>query len=191
MMKFVCIGDSLTYGYGAAPGEGWVELLSQQPGLTVLNRGECGDTTAGMRCRFSLDVLEEEPQGVFIMGGANDVLLDVPLVEIEANMAAMISEAAQAGLAVYVGVPPLTKRESCAYGWQRPDAVDRHNEVLRAYGCWLRQYCQDHQHGLVDFAAAMQAAEADGQMGLYVDGIHPGKTGYAIFGACAVRVLKG
>ena len=51
-MKFVCIGDSLTYGYGAAPGEGWVELLSRQPGLTVLNRGECGDTTAGMGVRL-------------------------------------------------------------------------------------------------------------------------------------------
>ena len=41
-----CFGDSLTAGYGALPGEGWVEVLTKRhPKVEWYNHGQCGALT--------------------------------------------------------------------------------------------------------------------------------------------------
>lgn len=37
-MKLVCIGDSLTYGYGVPSNACWVELLNKNLGWNTLNK---------------------------------------------------------------------------------------------------------------------------------------------------------
>ena len=41
-MKIVCLGDSLTYGYGVPQKDGWVSLAAQATGHTLVNRGVSG-----------------------------------------------------------------------------------------------------------------------------------------------------
>lgn len=49
-----CFGDSLTAGYGALPGEGWVEVLAKRhPKVEWYNHGQCGALTEDI-----LDALE-------------------------------------------------------------------------------------------------------------------------------------
>ena len=71
-MKLICIGDSLTFGYGVRPSQRWTRLCAQETGWEIVNEGISGDTTGGMLARFSADVLPERPDAVLMMGGAND-----------------------------------------------------------------------------------------------------------------------
>lgn len=38
-MKLVCIGDSLTYGYGVSSKSCWTELLKKHLNMEVINKG--------------------------------------------------------------------------------------------------------------------------------------------------------
>ena len=51
-MELICIGDSLTYGYGVRRSECWTMLAAQESGWTVRNCGVSGDTTGGMLVRL-------------------------------------------------------------------------------------------------------------------------------------------
>ena len=63
--NIVMLGNSLTErGF-------WAEYFQ---GKRVLNRGIGGDCISGMITRFGRDVLNERPDRVLIMGGANDLL---------------------------------------------------------------------------------------------------------------------
>ncbi len=73
-MKLICIGDSLTTGYGVFRNERWTEILKDRYGFEVVNKGVNGDTTAGMLDRFFDDVVLPGADLVIIMGGCNDLL---------------------------------------------------------------------------------------------------------------------
>ncbi len=76
-LRLVALGDSLTYGWMA--NRGYIEFLKDMlsvryPGnrITVLNRGIPGDTAADGRRRLQRDVLESNPDLVFIQFALND-----------------------------------------------------------------------------------------------------------------------
>ena len=73
-MKLVCLGDSLTYGYGVPRRDCWVSRVAECTGHTLVNRGINGDTSGGMLARFGRDVLDERPDRVLLLGGANDII---------------------------------------------------------------------------------------------------------------------
>jgi acyl-CoA thioesterase-1 len=189
-MKLVCIGDSLTYGYDVPPGRGWVSLLARELRMRILNRGACGDTTAGMRLRFSRDVLDERPDWVCIMGGSNDILLDITSNATRANIAAMVRQARQADIGVILGIPPLTRPESCWYGWQAAADVVRHNDSITAYRQWILEQFPQPDIGHIDFYEAFCQAGQEVGSQLYADGIHPNERGYELFARTAAVVLR-
>lgn len=83
-----CFGDSLTAGYGALPGEGWVEVLTKRhPKVEWYNHGQCGALTEDI-----LDALEGAAalagtgEGFFFMGGTNDILCGFRLAVVEAQV---------------------------------------------------------------------------------------------------------
>jgi acyl-CoA thioesterase-1 len=75
----VCLGDSLTAGYGArVPGEedkskSYPAYLENKVTIPVINAGVSGDTTEGALARLEGDVLSENPRIVIINLGANDL----------------------------------------------------------------------------------------------------------------------
>lgn len=90
MKKMICIGDSLTYGLGVPVGDSWVELLNRESSCDVINKGINGDTSGGMLARLHRDVLEHQPDLVFLMGGANDFIMGCGLGVVRANLMAMV-----------------------------------------------------------------------------------------------------
>lgn len=90
------LGDSLSAAYGLAPQEGWVALLDQrlrtgaQP-ETVVNASISGETTAGGLARLPALLAEHRPALVIVELGANDGLRGLPLAEIRANLAGMLT----------------------------------------------------------------------------------------------------
>lgn len=82
----VCLGDSLTYGYGAERGDDYPAVLARMLGSPVVNAGASGDTTVKAARRLNSDVLAHDPYLVIIEFGANDFLEKIPK---EATRAAM------------------------------------------------------------------------------------------------------
>ena len=75
-MNIVCIGDSLTKGYGVNPSKCWVSMLQDSLNVPTVNKGVIGDTSSGILSRFSRDVKKEDTSKVIIMCGTNDALLN-------------------------------------------------------------------------------------------------------------------
>ena len=50
-MKLICLGDSLTFGYGVRVSQRWTHLCAQDTGWKIVNEGVSGDTTGGMLAR--------------------------------------------------------------------------------------------------------------------------------------------
>lgn len=108
------VGDSISAGYGLAPGEVWVsqlqdKLRAEKLPHRVVNASISGDTMAGGRARLPALLKEHRPQVVVIELGGNDALRGQPLDATRANLDAMVA-AAQAAMAkvliVGMRIPP-------------------------------------------------------------------------------------
>lgn len=77
--NIICFGDSMTFGYGADPGEDYPARLAKKIGIPVINAGVDGDTSIEGLKRLSADVLEKSPFLVIIEFGGNDFLEKIPM----------------------------------------------------------------------------------------------------------------
>jgi acyl-CoA thioesterase-1 len=107
-------GDSLSAAYGLQVDQGWVTLLqkrleSQGYGYRVVNASVSGETTSGGRGRLARALDQHKPALVILELGANDGLRGLPVKDVEANLAAMVTtiRAAKAKLLlVGILIPP-------------------------------------------------------------------------------------
>jgi acyl-CoA thioesterase-1 len=88
--NIVCFGDSITFGYGADPGEDYPSALRKMSSIPIINVGIDGDTTAEAVKRVKTDVLDRQPLLVIIEFGGNDFLRKVPLEESVRNIRQMV-----------------------------------------------------------------------------------------------------
>jgi len=108
------VGDSLSSGYGLAPGESWVTLLQNQLtaegyGYTVVNASISGDTTGGGLRRLPRALEIHRPEIVVIELGGNDGLRGTPIMVIRSNIDKMIRLAEDSGAEVVLAgmvIPP-------------------------------------------------------------------------------------
>lgn len=101
------VGDSISAGYGLAPGQVWVSLLAarlREQGFPhrVVNASITGDTTAGGRARLPALLKEHRPAVVVLELGGNDALRGGPLAATQANLDAMVAAAQAAGARVLI-----------------------------------------------------------------------------------------
>lgn len=68
--RVVALGDSLTAGFGVAPGEAWPELLANKTGWVIINGGASGDTSSGALHRLPALLEEHNPVLVLVGVGA-------------------------------------------------------------------------------------------------------------------------
>lgn len=99
------VGDSLSAGYGLAPGEGWVSLLAQKLEAEgyphrVTNASISGDTTRGALSRLPRALEVHDPEIVVIELGANDGLRGFPPEVMHENLAALIRMSRESGAKV-------------------------------------------------------------------------------------------
>lgn len=74
----LALGDSITAGFGVAPGEAWPDLLASQTGWLVVNGGISGDTSGGALDRLPALLEEHGPALVLVALGGNDMLRRLP-----------------------------------------------------------------------------------------------------------------
>lgn len=93
----VILGDSLTYGTGAADGEDYVSLLAAETGWKIMNAGVPGNTSADGLSRLD-DLLASHDDDahkidlLIVELGGNDFLKQVPEAETVRNLNAILTQ---------------------------------------------------------------------------------------------------
>lgn len=98
--NIICLGDSLTYGYGVDKGADYPSSLARMINIPVINAGVDGDTSIEGLERLSPDVLEKNPLLVIIEFGGNDFLKQVPIKLTFSNIKEMIDKVQAKGAMV-------------------------------------------------------------------------------------------
>lgn len=81
----VCLGDSITSGVGAEPGQPYPALLAAKLNREVINEGVPGDTAEDGLARVD-QALAHDPWMVIVELGGNDILRQVPPARTEAAL---------------------------------------------------------------------------------------------------------
>ena len=105
--KYVFLGDSLVFGYGIPKRDNWVNLLQDTFNLNIINKGINGNSTTDMLYRFTDDVILNEPNITFIMGGTNDLLLGHSIDTIIKSIELMIKDLISIDSDIIIGIPPI------------------------------------------------------------------------------------
>ena len=98
--NIVCFGDSITFGYGAHPGEDYPTALGKLVSSPVINSGVDGDTTFAALERLENDVLDKDPRLVIVEFCGNDFLKKIPKEDTVKNLSQIIDRIQQKGAMV-------------------------------------------------------------------------------------------
>lgn len=104
----LALGDSLTYGYGAAPSEAYPAQLAALSGWNVINGGVSGDTSEQALARLP-ELMRQSPKLVLVSIGGNDFLRRQPESATRANIGKILETVQAADTpAVLVAIPHFT-----------------------------------------------------------------------------------
>ncbi|PJI07281.1 MULTISPECIES: SGNH/GDSL hydrolase family protein [Clostridium] len=187
-MKLVCIGDSLTYGYGVPSNSSWVELLKSHLNLEIINKGMNGDTTSGILSRSYRDITQEKPSHVIIMAGTNDMLMNYPLKLIKDNIKFLITEAKENNIEPIVALQPPVIASLAKIYWDAEINYKEVNTNLLNYINWAKTFCSNNNITLIDFYDLF--INKKDIKNLYSDGIHPNVHGHKLMFEETAKLLK-
>lgn len=185
--KLICMGDSLTEGYGISESDRWSDLLQKDLKIGIVNQGISGDTTGGMLARFQTDVLAENPTHVIIMGGTNDLWFGLSPKLILSNYHSMLRHARRAGIKAIIGLPTVVFHE----GFLDEDdpriftPLSELSEKIKDFKAQLKIYANDQELPLIDFSKNLTPNH------FLSDGVHPNEAGNLVMKENAVGVLRG
>jgi lysophospholipase L1-like esterase len=122
----LALGDSITYGTGAAPEAAYPAQLAQLTGWNVVNAGVPGDTSAQALARLPGLLAEHKPALVIASIGGNDFLRRLPEADTEVNLRRIAALAREAGAQVLlVAVPRPTLAAAVGAGLSDHPLYDR------------------------------------------------------------------
>ena len=182
-------GDSIVYGSCDSEGLGWVgrlrKSLPPEDYFGVYNRGVCGDSSADVLKRFSVEATSIEPNNVILAVGINDTKYEknsssnkIPVEEFHFNMKSLIREAKVFTNDIYV--VGMTK---VAEGADRPSGTRFINSEIQRYNSVLERISKEEN---VRFVAVFDTL--DPAVDLF-DGLHPNAQGYEkLFTEIASRI---
>ncbi|NIC42171.1 arylesterase [Aquabacterium sp. A08] len=104
--KVLALGDSLTHGTGAAPGQDWPTRLADVTGWQVVNAGVPGDTANAARTRLGPLLEAHRPALVIVTLGGNDFLRRRRPEAVRADLRDLVRQARATGAqVVLVAIP--------------------------------------------------------------------------------------
>lgn len=165
-MDILCIGDSLTYGYGVGRPETWCAIASGLCGHGFVNRGVNGATTGEMR------EVALSGDAVFVMGGLNDLFMGMDIAIPLANIVGICEDAARLGLRPAVGIPMPISTE-VDEGWcDGPVDIAKVRDAYAAFAEELSRLCAERGIPALDFRPVMRPSD------LSFDGVHLNRQGH-------------
>lgn len=174
-LRVTVFGDSLVQGYGLPQGQGLVPQLwdwarEQGLDLRLSNAGVSGDTTAGGAARIDW-TLSDQPQGLIVLLGGNDMLRGLQPDQAEANLRSILT----AAMAKDVEVLLIGMRAPGNYGPQYKEDFDA------AYGTLAEEFdALLHPDAFAGIRAEVGEDPAAAQAYMQDDNIHPNAAGVAL-----------
>lgn len=163
----LAFGDSLTFGTGARPGQGYPAVLEQLSGRRVINAGVPGEVTQQGLARLPGLLDQHRPQLLILCHGGNDMLRRKGLAAAADNLRAMIRLASERDIpVVLIGVPKPGLLLSTAEFYEQIAAEFR-----------------------LPFEGAI-LADIESDRALKSDAIHPNDAGYRKFADAIHRLLQ-
>lgn len=199
-MELICIGDSLTFGYGVRSAQRWTNLAADSSGWSIVNMGLCGDTTAGMLLRLRTQVLNDGRFAAFspnrprimLMGGCNDVFYSGDVSCARNNMGTMIQHLLSAGISPLVGIAMNFDPVMFPKKWSGIVDPVMAAKRLDEYHGWLLEYCRAFNvTDIVDFRLDFLLPGGEVDPALYIDGLHPNERGHRLMADRLLNVIGG
>lgn len=187
-MKLICIGDSLTYGYGVSSKSCWTELLKKHLNMEVINKGINGDTTSGILSRSYKDIIQENPDYAIYMAGTNDMLMERRLDSVKDNIKLLINEAKENNIIPIIALQPPIIAEHAKIYWDEKINYEKVNRNLSDYTIWVKIYSEANNITLVNFYDRF--VSQNNIKSLYSDGIHPNAEGHKLMFNTAAEILS-
>jgi lysophospholipase L1-like esterase len=163
----LAFGDSLTFGQGANPGEGYPARLEALIGRRVVSSGIVGETSAEGLARLPAALDDAKPQLVILCEGGNDFLRKLGEAQAADNLRAMVRLAKSRGAQVVLIAVPKPGL--------LPSPADFYAAVAKEFGV-------PHEE------AALRKILTDNA--LKSDLVHPNAAGYAKLAEAIAALLK-
>ena len=164
----LCLGDSLTEGYGVAPEQSYPSLLERRlrqsghAAARVVNAGIAGSTTASAVSRLRWQ-LKAKPEVVILALGGNDGLRGLQIEETRKNLGEAIALARSRDVRVVLAGMKLPPNYGLDY--------------TRRFEALFPALAEKHHVALIPFLLEGVAAKPELNL---PDGIHPNAAGYEI-----------
>ena len=179
-------GDALVaYGDSIAAAGKWQARFAELSGVTPVNSGVGGDTSAQGLARFDSAVTAQNAAVVFIGFGTNDASIDmdryIPVESYKQNLRTMINKARSLGAVPVVITPPpvvdaqyLTRHESAPF-----EPYGGPNGLASLYAQAARNVASELNVTVADVNAEFSKRNYES---LISDGVHPNDAGYKLYG---------
>lgn len=171
-MNIVCIGDSLTFGYGIRKIDSWCSLLDNIPSFNVINKGINGDSSVGILSRFYEDVLTLTPSLCIIMCGSNDILANRSVRSILDNVHLMVEDCKTQGIIPLIMSPPKIYSTLATKLWSNNINYDIINSNLEILSNELSSYCTFQNIKFIDIYNLLPYKKI-----YFTDGLHISEEG--------------
>ncbi len=175
----LCLGDSLTAGFGLDPSQAYPALLQTRIdrlgwSFKMINAGVSGETTAGGLRRLDW-VLKQKVDVLILALGGNDALRGIPLETSQQNLNAILSRSK----ARYPGIQFVVAGMLIPPNWGQ--------EYFVKFRSLFPELARQHRAQLVPFL--LEGVGGKPELN-FPDGIHPTAAGHEIVAENVWKVLK-
>jgi len=187
-IKIVFTGHSIVNGYPFSRKYSFPDIAGSllPENYTVINRGVNGESTADILFRFRQDVIEEEPDAVFIMAGTNDFIYRTATPkDAVRDCRRMFDLAKAAGIETVFMTSPHVNIVQASESWPATTAEDyaRVQAEIKEYNGLLADLSAAEGISLLDVYGEYQ------NYGRFQDGIHPTAEGQRLIAEMCVRQI--
>ncbi len=189
-MKIYCLGDSLTTGYGVPGSDCWVRRVAVKTGFHMINAGLNGDVALGMAARFWRDTEPMRPDGMFLLGGGNDILNEKTDRNARKGITEILDAAVQRSVPAVLGFPFPFVPDMAERLWSPDKDYDRINDIQESYVHWLRDEADRRGLHTADLWSVFSAMELSQRRELSLDGIHLNAAGHRIMADIIAGLLQ-
>ena len=177
-MKIVCIGDSLTYGYGVRRSKVWTKIAEEKLKIEIINEGINGDTSSGMLSRFYNSVYIHKPDAVHIMGGINDLIVGADIGIVKTNLMSIVHQASAKCIKPVIGIPTKIDEDNVREDWAEFSDFHEVAKEFDKYYMWLKEFCKTFNVQYIDYYTEFD--KLNNMDDVYLDGIHLNERGNEI-----------
>ncbi len=191
-MKIICMGDSITYGFGLPDlAMRWSDLTARRTGHMLVNCGVSGDTSTGMLARCQRQVFGKQADAMLLLGGINDISILGKHHSANANVISMVRQAQAENLTVILGIPlPIVPADIPAPIWDPTRDAEEIACLCGRYADWIRLYAQANELPVIDFRTPFLLPNGQADRQLFLDGLHPNEEGHRLMADVLCRTLE-